>query len=462
MRRWLAEPRGWLAGAIALGATGCASTSPKPAFDGVASAVEARSGHRVAWDAGTQEDAQVERAVRGLLARELSPDDAVQIALLRNPTLLATYEELSLAQADLVQAGLLKNPVFGVAGVPSEHDTLSPAVIGSVAVDFLDLLTLPARKTIAGAQLEAVKARVGDAVLELAARVRVAYFEVQAAGQSVAMHRTIADAAGASGELARRQRDAGNASELDAANQVALAEQAQLDLARAEGEVAATRERLTRLMGVWGGETRWRVPERLPELPAADGALEHLESLAMTQRLDVAAARREVEVLGRTLSFVRSTRFTGPLQAQVELDPMSDGRLALGPGIALAVPLFDQGQATVARVEATLRQSQHRLDAVALTARSEVRSARDRVVLARRVVERYRASLVPMRERIVTLSQEQYDAMLLGAYQLIAAKQGAVRAYGEYIDAVRDYWIARSDLERAVGGRLGMPTTRTP
>jgi cobalt-zinc-cadmium efflux system outer membrane protein len=456
----------WLTAALMPALLGCASTSPDDAFHDVAAAVERRSGHRARWDQGTPEDAQVDRAVSAMLARELSVDDAVQIALLRNPSLLATYEDLSVAQADLVQAGLLRNPTFGVLGVPSEHDTLDPAVVGTVAFDFLDLFTLPARKKIAATELEAVKMRVGDAVLDLAGRVRTAYFEMQGANQAVAMRRAIADAADASAALAKRQSEAGNINELDLANEEALALQARLDLARARGNVLGARERLTQLMGLWGAETQWRVPEKLPELPAKEGPLDHLEALAIAQRLDVAAARGEVETLSRTLSFVRSTRWIGGVGGQVDIEPLGDGRderhFVAGPGITVALPIFDQGQAAVARVHAALRQSQHRLDALAIGVRSQVRMARDRVVLARDVVERYRASLVPQRERIVALSQQQYGGMLLGVYQLIQAKQNEVTAYGEYIDAVRDYWIARSDLERAVGGRVGPARAEEP
>ena len=52
--------------------------------------------------------------------------------------------------------------------------------------------------------------------------------------------------------------------------------------------------------------------------------------------------------------------------------------------------------------------------------------------------------------------------MLLGVYQLIFAKQGEFNVYREYIEALRDYWIARSDLERAVGTRLVAPTRVCP
>jgi cobalt-zinc-cadmium efflux system outer membrane protein len=130
--------------------------------------------------------------------------------------------------------------------------------------------------------------------------------------------------------------------------------------------------------------------------------------------------------------------------------------------VTLSLPIFDQGQASVARVRALRRQSEHRLDALAVEVRSQVRIARDRVVLSRKLADGYRSALVPLRERIVALSQQQYDAMLLGVYQLIAAKQNEVDAYREYIEAVRDYWVARSDLERAVGGRIGPPPVSAP
>lgn len=460
--------RGWTLGAVVFAATGCASTSVERPFHEVAEAVEQRSGHRVLWDQGATEDRQAEQAVRALLSRELTVDGAVQIALLRNQSLQATYEELGIAQADLVQAGLLRNPTFSVAVVPSEHDTLQPPIVGSVAVDFLDLFTLPARKKIAATQLEAAKMRVGDAVLELAAEVRSAYFAVQGAQQVVAMRRTIAAAADAAAELAAKQRDAGNINDLDLTNEQALAEQARLDLELARGDVLGARERLTELMGLWGEQTQWRVADHLPELPAAEGPLEHLESLALTQRLDVAARRRELETLSRTLSFVESTRWTGEVRGELAVQPLSDpslaypsgariGSLALAPGASVALPIFDQGQAAVARVEAMVRQSQRRLDALAIEVRSEVRAARDRVAVARRVVVQYRRALVPLREKAVELSQELYNAMLFGVYQLILAKEAEVNTYREYIDAVRDYWIARSDLERAVGGRIGPP-----
>jgi cobalt-zinc-cadmium efflux system outer membrane protein len=439
---------------VAVALWGCASTSPRAAFEDVAHHVERRSGQHLVWDEGTPESAQVERALRDLLAKDLTVDGAVQVALLRNRALVATYEELSIGQADLVQAGLLRNPVLSVAVPAAEVEAVSPPLLIGVAEDFLDLLMIPAKKTVARARLEAVKMRVAEQVLDHAARVRTAYFGLQAGEQTTEMHRIVAQAADASAALASAQHDAGNLSDLDFEAQRGLAEQAHIDLDRSEADVFRAREQLTRLMGLWGVETGYRVAARLPELPASEPPLDHVESLAVAQRSDLEAMRDEVVELGHVLSLARSTRWVGSLTVGLDATRLVDGNYSFGPNASVELPLFDQRQALTSRLEALLRQSEERLRARAVDARSEARAARDAVIAARRIAERYRASVVPLRERIVALAQQRYDAMLAGAYELLLAKQSEVGTYRDYIDAVRDYWIARSDLERAIGGRL--------
>ena len=430
----------------------------------MAETVERQTGHRVRWNEGTSEDEDVGRAVRKLLSEPLSVQSAVQIALLNNTTLLATYEDLSLAQADVVQAGLLRNPVFSANITTAERDALDPNVIFGVTQDFLDILMLPARKKIAAAQFEAVKMRVADQVLALASDVRTAFLNLQGGEQVLDMRRLIADAARASSELATRQKEAGNISELSLAVEQGLFEQIKLDTARSESEVLAARERVTRLMGLWGRDTAWKTARRLPELPAEEVDFDHLESRAVAQRLDLGAALRETQAISHALSVVKSTRWTPGIGAGVDVARLKSGggQIAAGPHASVELPIFDQRQAVVARLRAQLRASELRYTSLAIEVRSEVRVARDRVILTRRIVEHYRSVLVPLRERIVALSQQEYDAMLLGVYQLLLAKQSEVNTYREYIEAARDYWLARSDLERAVGGRLDPPAHHPP
>lgn len=443
---------------LAVGMTallGCASTSPKSAFEDVARDVKSRTGHDLRSSFDAEDDPKVARAVDELLARDLTADAAVQVALLASPRLRARLEELAIAQADLVQAGLLKNPVFGVGQTAWEMDHIDPNLFANVEQDFLDLVTLPLRKRVAETELEVVKLELADHVLELAAHVRETFYAAQSAEQVVAMRRVVNETASAAAELARAQHAAGNINDLDLGSELALAAQNSLDLARAQNEAAVTRENLNKLMGAWGARTRWRTNAHLPDLPDAEPSLERLESAAVAGRPDLAAARRNVQAVSFSLGLAKTTRWTGVVNVALEAGRLRSTRnVRFGPSVSLEIPLFDQRQAQIARLEALARQNKQMLEQLAVDVRADVRSAVARVQTTRTVTEQYGKLLVPLRRDIVRASQEQYDAMLIGVYQLILAKQNELDTYRQYIEALRDYWIARSDLERAVGRRL--------
>jgi cobalt-zinc-cadmium efflux system outer membrane protein len=434
--------------------SGCASTNADPGFRSMAASVQARTGRGLRWNRSTSEDERVAQAVRGILNKPLTADGAVQIALLRNPRVQAIYEELSLAQADVVQAGLLRNPVFSADITTAEREALDPNLIVGVTQSFLDLLLIPAKKKIAASEFEQAKYRVGSEVLDLAAQVKAAYFKVVAAEQALAMRRAVAEVQQASYELAEQQRAAGGTSELAAMSERALSGQTQLDLARGEAELGTSHEELTRLMGLWGAEVAWRSVDRLPEVPLTEPSLEHIEARAIAESLDLAAMRQEVQTLRYALNLATTSRWTGILDIGADVARLKDGRVVVGPRASIELPIFDQRQAPIARLEAHLRAAERLLQGRAIEVRSEVRDARNRLLYARGVIERYRSEIIPTREALVALSQQQYSAMLLGVYALIQVKQSEVNAYREYIEAVRDYWIARGDVERAIGGAL--------
>jgi cobalt-zinc-cadmium efflux system outer membrane protein len=451
-------------GSLALAALlpACASTSAAPAFRETSQLVEARIGRRIVWNQGGAADAAVEIRVRDLLSRDLSVDAAIQIALLNNKDLNALYEDLSIAQADLVQAGLLQNPTLaGGVTVPVAGQGVETGFGLGVAQDFLSLLLLPARKKIAGVELEATKLRVGAAVVRTSFDVQSAYYALLAAQQTYSMRQTVLEAGEAAMGLAEAQHAAGNTSDLDLVNEQTHCEQLRTDVKRSEADVVVARETLTRLLGLWGADAAFRVPSKLPDPPVTEASLEHLEGFAVARRLDLAAAHERTQAVSHAAAMARNFRLFGSATAGVDFERSPERYSAITPSASLDLPIFDQKQAAIARLDALVWQAQARERALAVDIRSEVRAARGRLVAMRDVVDRYAKVVVPLRERVVSLSQEQYNAMLLGAYQLLAAKQNEVNAYREFIEALRDYWIARADLEKAVGGAIpsGPPVT---
>lgn len=450
----ISRPGAFLLLPLVLMATGCAAVPREAGFGEVRALVSAREEQRIHWNRGTPEDLEVSRAVDDLLKEELSAEGAVQVALLANPTLQAEYEELGVSQADLVQAGMLHNPVlFSTVRFPDRPPS-GLSLKFEAAQDFLDLLLLPARKRLAEDEFERAKLRVSGIVLKVAAETRQAYYEALGAHQAASVRRLIAGAADASFELARRIHAAGNLSDLGLAREEGLLDQARVALARSEATLREKRERLNRLLGAWGKRTTWRLPEKLPDLPEAEIALAHLETLAVTNRYDLAAARKELDVAARTLGITREWRWLLGTEIGATAERDTDGQWVAGPSLSLELPIFDQRQARIAREEALLRREIAKITALAIEIRSEVRELRDRLVHYRRLAEHYRTTVIPLRERIVDLIQREYNYMLVGGFDLLAAKQQEFDAYEEYIAAVTGYWTARADLQRAVGGRL--------
>lgn len=451
---------GWLAlVASSLALSACASTNAAGAFRDTSSLVESRTGFAAVWRTGGPEDAAADKKIAELLGKELTVDAAVQVALLNNRTLQAQYEELGVAQAELVQAGLLKNPVFGgTYRFPLDPGHLA-GIEADLVTDFVRLLTRGATQKIAAKNLEATVFRVGNAVVKHAFETKKAWYTVVAAEQMLAMRRILTDAAEAAVEVAQKQFEAGTLNELDLANEQSLYAQLALDLRRAEGSVVTAREHLNRLMGTFGGATRWKTPGKLPELPKVDPSLDHLEPLAVGQRLDLRAARRDVEVLSYGLALAKNTRWTGFVDAGVNFERKPEGIRLLGPTVSFEIPIFDQRQAAIAKIEALLRQAEAREYALAVDVRSEVREARNDVIVTRAVADTYATKLVPLRVKVLKLSQQYYDAMLLGVFQLLLAKQQEIEAFRSYVDAARDYWIARAELDYATGGALPVGKT---
>ena len=428
---------------------GCAHVDPNPAFRELANTVHLRTGKRVQWNRGTAEDAQAQAAVSSLLSRPLTAESAVQIALLNNHTLQATYEELGIAQADLVEAGLLRNPIFTFErrfpGQAAEIDLLK---------EFIDIVLLPLRKRIAAAQFEAAKLRVGHEILKTAAEVRAAFYEHQGDQQLVDLRKTVAEATERSAETALKMKEAGNLRNLDLANEQATHAQAKIELAKAQSEAVQSREKLNKLMGAFGAQTNWTVASRLPELPGGEVSTSQLESRAIQQRLDLAAARQQFIAEARARGIARAEAILKKAEFGAHYEREIEGTYSIGPSVNVPIPIFNQGQPASARASAKMRQAGQRYLALAADIRSDVRAARDKMLLSRRQVEYFKSTALPTRTRVTEESQLEYNAMQIGPFQLLQAKQEEVKTGAESVEALRDYWVARAELEKAVGGSL--------
>jgi cobalt-zinc-cadmium efflux system outer membrane protein len=450
-----AQRIGWLLLSL-FGLSGCASVNLTAGFPEVSAAVEERSATKIVWNRGTELDKAAAEQLRSLRQRKLTAEDAVQIAMLNNRDLQAIYTELGLAQADLIQAGLFKNPILDAA-VFFPLSGVRPDFQLSVVVGFLDALYVPLRKRVAAALFEEAKLRVTGAVLDFAAQVRTAFYVHQANEQLLELRQTIAQALTASLDVSRRLHDAGNISDLDLARDRAQTEAAKVVLRSAEVASRQSREQLNSLMGAWGEETRWQVDGRMPDVPAEALQVNDVERVALTRSVDLSHARQRIIAAGQQLGFNRATALVPDMELGAGAEREGDEAWKVGPVLAVPIPLFDQGQARVGRAVAELRRAQQEYYALGVRIRATARAIQDRVEGAQDRALYYRDILLPLRERIVNEAQLHYNAMQIGIIQLLRDREQQIETGVAYVETLREYWLARADLAQISSGRLPMP-----
>jgi outer membrane protein TolC len=447
--------------ALALTLTGCASLSADSGFGTVEKLTAERLGSptQLAWARQPEDLDRIDQRVGELLARPLGMDDAVQVALLNNRGLQAAYAELGITEAEVVQAGRMPNPGFSF-GRMTKGDEIE--LERGLHVNLARLIAMPLVQRVEARRLEQVRTTVAMQVLSLAADTRKAWVQAVAGEESVRYSRQVMQAAEAGAELARRMAQVGNFNKLQQAREQGFYADAALTLARAERQQRATRERLTRLMGLWGGQTAFKLPERLPDLPAQPRDLPEVERTALAQRLDVAAARSGAEATARNLGLTRTTRFVNVLELGLVRNSSNEAPTQKGWEIGFELPLFDWGGARVARAEAIYMQALHRAAETAINARSEVREAYGAYRSAWDIAKHQRDEIVPLKQRISEENLLRYNGMLIGVFELLADARSQIASVNGAIDALRDYWIAQADLDMALVGKPSLSAAAAP
>ncbi len=394
---------------------GCASFSPDGGFAPVQQTAQDRLSKQLQWARSDADRDAIDQRVRELLARPLSADDAVQIALLNNRGLQAEYHELGIGEADLVQAGRLPNPGVAFARTTQGGEVELEWLL---AINLARLIAIPLFMEVESRRFAHTQLRVSLQMVSLAADARKAYLNAVAAEETVRYMRQVMQAAEASAELARRMQQVGNFNKLQRAREQGFYADAALNLARAEQAQRATRERLTRLLGLWGAQAQFSLPQRLPDLPKSTVDLPDIERLALEQRLDVRGAKLAAEQTAKNLGLTRTTRFINVLEVGAIYNTFNDAPSQRGYEIGFELPLFDWGDARVAKAEAIYMQAVDRAAQTAIDARSEVREA----------YTGYRS-----------------------AYEIASVNN--------YIESLRDFWIAQADLDMSL---IGKPSLATP
>ena len=432
--------------------TGCATLSPD---GGLAEVQQLTAGKTAGASVTLATDPKANEAlVAELLKSPITAESAVRIAALNNPGLQSSLATLGVSDADRVEMGRLPNPHFSI-GRFYEGEKLEIERV--LRFDVIGLLTLPWKAKWQGQQHELAKLQAAQDVVNLAASTRKAWITAVAAQQTALYMRDVKDAAEAGAELARRMARVGNWSRLEQAREQVFLADATAQLARAEQANFSEREKLIRLMGLWGAQINFTLAERLPDLPKAATEMADVETRALRERLDVRSAMAESGYVADQLGFKQVMGFINGLTLGYAHNTIFDNAAQSqetrhGWELELPLPVFDWGGARNARAKAVYLQSAARVRDTAVKARSEAREAYHGYRTAYDLARHYRDEIVPLRKFINDELVLRYNGMLASVWNVLADTRAQVMSINSAIEAQRDFWLAETDLQTTLTG----------
>jgi outer membrane protein TolC len=381
-------------------------------------------------------------AVDQLLAKPVDVAAAVRIALIANPRMRAALDELGIAGGNLA-AVAAPGPAQvdvqfrrGGGATELEIDAIQP---------ILQAITGGRARAATRAELAAVRATSTATALRLAARVEIAFHGLLAAQQEVELRRTAFEAADAAATLREHMHAAGNTTELAVARERDAREQARVDLVRAQAEVEVRREAVNALLGVSGAQTKWTASGTLPALPSTPPALDDLETAAVAASLDLTARRERETAASDHLDEERLRGWLPEVGVGVSAIDV-DHTWEIGPAVRVGVPLLDQRQGPRARARAELARADHELAATTIELLARVRAARSAALAAYDAARRLRDDVLPLRQQIVEQTLLHYNAMDADPFQLIVSRRELADAGHQYLEALRGFANAMSEI----------------
>ncbi len=438
-------------------------TEPKAGFAAVSSQTSAAIGKRTVFAQNQTENEALKREIHALVHKKtISADTAVQVALLNNKGLQASYANVGLSAAEAWQQAMPENPVvsIGVLGIGAAELGAYRAIEGMIASNILDAQTRKQRMALAEVNFRAAQAGAVNDTLMLANQTRAAWVNAVAAFEAASYLRRAKATSDAGSELAQKLGETGALNKAGQAREQAFNAELAGQLAQARLNATRAKEALTRLMGLWGSEVDYFVPDALPSLPRSVGRISNIEARALKNRIDLRVAQLGLEAQAAAFGLTDQTRLVTDLEIitgfETEREIAEDGGIetATTPQVELefAIPIYDTGKARMRKAELSYLQAANVLAEKAVNVRSEARWAETSYHASYKIARHYRDVLVPLRTVVEEEGLLSYNGMITNTFELLTDVREKLGAQLEAANAKRDFYLAQAELTAAIYG----------
>lgn len=445
----------WTLSAVALAVvSGCASYDVNKGLEQVNLQTQAFTEGSIALVRSEQDRAEQQRIAQALLDQPLQQASVVRLMLANSPAFQALVARQWAQAAESAQFGRISNPMFSLERVVTGPETEMTRFLG---LGLLDVLTLPARASIAEQRAAQAQLQLAAGVVDHVTQVRRAWIDAVGAKQSLAYAHQIHEVAQAGAELAKRMEAAGNFNRLTRSRHQALQVEARMALVLAQQQALARREALVRLLGLDEAQAqRLQLPDHLPDVPAQPLSTEQVTKALSQERLDVQMAQAQWRAAAKAQGLTQVTSLTD-VELTYRRGSINDGNGNVthprGYELGIRLPLFDSGHVQRQGMNARTLAATAELEATLRAASSHVRESYGAYRAAYDISRHFKDEVLPLQQTMADENLLRYNGMIIGVFELMDGARQQMNAVRSAIDAQQQFWRAEAALQASLMGR---------
>lgn len=424
-------------GLITLTLAACGSFTPDAKLSDVSSAVAERTGAALM---------RLDTAPLEALSGPLTPELAAKSALQYNLLLQAKLDDLNVASAEEVQAGLLVNPSLDGEFMFGDG---SPTLNFGLGFELGQLLTRSRRMKIATADRQRVEAEAIEAAVKTYSEAKIDAVSLWARQQSLNVIKDIVIARDSAANAADVIARAGNLTAGDYARYKRAALLGQLMLGQGQLGQIDDMEALSNTIGV-AVANDLTISLGNEGDPAPRDATAFVKA-AVENSLSLEAERRRIEGLGARVGLANVSVWLDHIEAGAVLE-REDGETEPGFSVALSLPLFDNGQVRTGAARAALEAAEQRYRAMAFMTANRARALLQVLDVARTASADLTQRLVLQADNEFDFENRQLNAMQIGPFSLIEARVQQLEATLVAIDMKRLFLVTNIQADALMAG----------
>src|SRR5579885_1169191 len=432
----------------------CAVRKSKPPrkFTEIQEQTKLDLGHEVNWQETVHSPLTDE--LLDQLAQGISSDDAARIALLNNASLQAKFEDLGIAKADLMKAGVYSNPAFNglfwlpLQGAPNNQSGIEANFYWTIS----ELWQVPLRKKVAQDQLEIITQEIMQTILETYSSAKKAYIDCLFTNAQIDNAQKVSDQSGIYYNDINYRQEFGFSSEFSIDTATIMTTQFETELIRSKAEQRNALIALQTLFALDPNPISIQFTEQLSYTPITLPDITTLEQLALEHRKELIIAHLKVQQAEHKLRLEKG-RIFDQVQGGFTILKNFDGTRGIGPAVNVQIPIFNFNYASIEHAHAQIDKAKKGEQAIKRNVLQQLHMAFNTNTALTQEIELY-IRMFPAYENAMKYARHYNKTMQLNELVYIQTHMDYYNAKKKLLDAYRKVAQACVDLELAIGKPL--------